>query len=45
MRISCKLIDVYGVEDDRDFPITVFDMTTMCKTSGSSLAGERTKFL
>jgi len=34
MSISCTLIDINGVEDDRDFPFTVSDLITTCKEVG-----------
>ena len=45
MSISCTLIDINGVEDDRDFPFTVFDLITTCKEVGPMSADERTSVL
>jgi len=45
MSISCTLIDINGVEDDRDFPFTVSDLITTCKEVGPMSADERTSVL
>lgn len=45
MSISCTLVDINGVEDDRDFPFTVFDLITTCKEVGPMSADERTSVL
>ena len=45
MSISCTLIDINGVEDDRDFPFTVFDLITTCKEVGPKSTDERTSVL
>ncbi len=45
MSISCTLIDLNGVEDDRDFPFTFFDLIITCKEVGPMSADERTSVL